>query len=63
MVVNRSAPRATVLPILVYEDVGEAIDWLCSVFGFTECRPRVVRAPAVLLAVLLPHAAGDVRVH
>jgi hypothetical protein len=30
MVVNRSAPRATVVPILVYEDVGKAIDWLCS---------------------------------
>ena len=36
MVVNRSAPRATVVPILVYEDVGQAIDWLCDAFGFTE---------------------------
>ena len=36
MVVNRSAPRATVVPILVYEDVGKAIDWLCRTFGFTE---------------------------
>lgn len=36
MVVNRSAPRATVVPILVYEDVGKAIDWLCDTFGFTE---------------------------
>jgi uncharacterized glyoxalase superfamily protein PhnB len=36
MVVNRSAPRATVVPVLVYEDVGKAIDWLCSVFGFSE---------------------------
>jgi uncharacterized glyoxalase superfamily protein PhnB len=36
MVVNRSAPRATVVPILVYEDVGTAIDWLCDTFGFTE---------------------------
>lgn len=35
-VVNRSAPRATVVPILVYEDVGKALDWLCSTFGFTE---------------------------
>ena len=25
------------VPILVYEDVGRAIDWLCSVFGFSEC--------------------------
>jgi uncharacterized glyoxalase superfamily protein PhnB len=36
MVVNRSAPRATVVPILVYEDVGKAIDWLCDAFGFRE---------------------------
>jgi len=36
MVVNRSAPRATVVPILVYEDVGKAIDWLCDAFGFKE---------------------------
>jgi uncharacterized glyoxalase superfamily protein PhnB len=36
VVVNRSAPRATVVPILVYEDVGQAIDWLCGTFGFTE---------------------------
>jgi uncharacterized glyoxalase superfamily protein PhnB len=36
MVLNRSAPRATVVPILVYEDVIAAIEWLCSAFGFTE---------------------------
>ena len=36
MTVNRSAPRATVVPILVYEDVGKAIDWLCDTFGFRE---------------------------
>jgi len=36
MVVNRSAPGATVVPVLVYEDVGKAIDWLCNVFGFSE---------------------------
>jgi uncharacterized glyoxalase superfamily protein PhnB len=36
MVVNRSAPRATVVPVLVYEDVGKAIDWLCATFGFKE---------------------------
>jgi hypothetical protein len=36
MVVNRSSPGATVVPILVYEDVGKAIDWLCGTFGFRE---------------------------
>jgi uncharacterized glyoxalase superfamily protein PhnB len=33
---NRSAPSATVVPILIYGDVGEAIHWLCRAFGFTE---------------------------
>ena len=36
MVINRSAPGAKLVPILVYEDVAKAIDWLCSVFGFSE---------------------------
>jgi uncharacterized glyoxalase superfamily protein PhnB len=36
MVINRSAPSATVVPVLVYEDVGKAIDWLCTTFGFKE---------------------------
>lgn len=33
---NRSAPTATITPILIYEDVGQAIEWLCLAFGFTE---------------------------
>lgn len=36
MVMNRSAPTATIVPIRIYEDVGQAIDWLCRVFGFAE---------------------------
>ena len=36
MIMNRSAPTATVVPILIYEDVGQAIDWLCRAFGFSE---------------------------
>jgi uncharacterized glyoxalase superfamily protein PhnB len=36
MVTNRSAPRATVVPVLVYEDVNAAIAWLCDTFGFKE---------------------------
>ena len=42
MVTNRSSPTATVVPILVYEDVGRAISWLCRAFGFAE-RLRVER--------------------
>ncbi len=36
MLVNRSMPSSTVIPVLVYEDVGEAVEWLCDTFGFTE---------------------------
>ena len=36
MVNNRSAPEATIVPILVYEDVGKALAWLCETFGFKE---------------------------
>jgi uncharacterized glyoxalase superfamily protein PhnB len=33
---NRSAPTATVVPVLVYDDVEAAIDCLCGAFGFVE---------------------------
>ncbi len=36
MITNRSAQRGTVVPTLVYQDVGKAIDWLCETFGFSE---------------------------
>ena len=36
MIMNRSAPSATIVPILIYDDVGQAIDWLCRAFGFEE---------------------------
>ena len=36
MKINRSAPTATVTPILIYDDVGKAIEWLCGAFGFRE---------------------------
>jgi uncharacterized glyoxalase superfamily protein PhnB len=35
MLENRSVPPATVVPELVYEDVGPAIDWLCAAFGLS----------------------------
>ena len=28
-------PASTVVPVLGYEDVGEAVEWLCGTFGFT----------------------------
>ncbi len=33
---NRSMPACPVMPVLVYEDVAEAVNWLCEKFGFTE---------------------------
>jgi uncharacterized glyoxalase superfamily protein PhnB len=29
-------PASTVIPVLAYPDVGEAVEWLCETFGFTE---------------------------
>lgn len=34
VLVNRSMPSCTIIPELVYEDVGEAVAWLCDTFGF-----------------------------
>jgi uncharacterized glyoxalase superfamily protein PhnB len=36
MVTNRSAPPATVTPVLIYPDVRDAVEWLQSAFGFEE---------------------------
>ncbi len=36
MLSNRSIPKASVIPVLIYSDVREAVDWLCAVFGFRE---------------------------
>jgi uncharacterized glyoxalase superfamily protein PhnB len=33
---NRSVPEATVIPVLVYPDVREAVGWLTEAFGFKE---------------------------
>ncbi|HEY6746981.1 MAG TPA: hypothetical protein VI357_14820, partial [Mycobacteriales bacterium] len=36
MINNRSAPSATVIPVLVYPDVRAAVAWLSEAFGFQE---------------------------
>jgi uncharacterized glyoxalase superfamily protein PhnB len=36
MTTNRSAPAATVIPVLVYPDVRAAVAWLTGAFGFRE---------------------------
>jgi uncharacterized glyoxalase superfamily protein PhnB len=33
---NRSIPPSTVIPVLIYPDVREAVDWLAGAFGFVE---------------------------
>ena len=33
---NRSIPAATVIPVLIYPDVREAVAWLSAAFGFVE---------------------------
>ena len=35
MLLNRSIPRATVIPVLAYPDVNQAAAWLCGAFGFS----------------------------
>jgi uncharacterized glyoxalase superfamily protein PhnB len=36
MLINRTTGSTTVIPELVYDDVVEAIHWLCETFGFSE---------------------------
>lgn len=48
MIVNRSVPSATVIPVLGYEDVSTASDWLCDAFGFRE-RLRIANHRAQLV--------------
>ena len=36
MLSNRSIPPVTVIPVLNYADVAQAVAWLCEVFGFTQ---------------------------
>jgi uncharacterized glyoxalase superfamily protein PhnB len=36
MIVNRSVPSSTVIPVLPYSDVRKASTWLCDAFGFTQ---------------------------
>ena len=48
MIENRSVPPATVIPVLAYPDVREAVDWLCEAFGFRE-RLRIASHRAQLV--------------
>ena len=50
MLTNRSAPPATVTPVLIYPDVRAAVAWLESAFGFAE-RVRIGDAHRAQLRV------------
>jgi len=36
MLISHTTGSASIVAELVYADVGEAVDWLCAAFGFTE---------------------------
>src|SRR5512133_2948343 len=61
MLSNRSAPPATVTPVLVYPDVRAAVAWLEAAFGFEE-RVRIGDAHRAQMRVGVDGAVvvGDV---
>ena len=61
MTANQSAPRAAVVPILIYDDVPAAIDWLCTVFGFRE-RLRAADRDGVVGHAQLVAGTGDIMI-
>jgi len=61
VILNQSAPSAPVVPVLVYEDVAKAIDWLCGAFGFSE-RLRAPGPGGAISHAQLIAAGGDVMI-
>jgi uncharacterized glyoxalase superfamily protein PhnB len=62
MLTNRSAPPATVTPVLIYPDVRAAVAWLESAFGFGE-RVRIGDAHRAQLRVGADGAVVAADVH
>ncbi len=65
MKANRSVPASTVIPVLVYPDVQEAVGWLSAAFGFVE-RVRIGENHRAQLqvgegAVIVADVRGDRR--
>jgi uncharacterized glyoxalase superfamily protein PhnB len=63
MKANRSIPASTVIPVLVYPDVREAVAWLSAAFGFVE-RVRIGENHRAQLsfgagAVIIADVRGD----
>jgi uncharacterized glyoxalase superfamily protein PhnB len=61
MIVNQSAPGAAIVPVLVYDDVAKAIDWLCGAFGFSE-RLRAGAPGGVVSHAQLTAFGGDIMI-
>jgi uncharacterized glyoxalase superfamily protein PhnB len=64
---NRSIPASTIIPVLAYPNVGDAVEWLCEAFGFT-MRLRIGDHRAQLNAgdgaiVVTERQSGDGVVH
>ena len=63
---NRSIPSPTVIPVLAYPDVREAVAWLAAAFGFVE-RVRIGEAHRAQLrvgadgAVIVADVSGERR--
>jgi uncharacterized glyoxalase superfamily protein PhnB len=62
---NRSIPASTVIPVLIYPDVREAVTWLGAAFGFAE-RVRIGENHRAQLqfgesAVIVAEARGNRR--
>ena len=53
MISNSSMPRSTIIPVLGYSDVPQAVEWLTRVFGLTE-RLRIAEH-----RVQLNYGSGD----
>jgi uncharacterized glyoxalase superfamily protein PhnB len=61
---NRSIPPTTVIPVLIYPDVRQAVAWLSAAFGFAE-RTRIGESHRAQMsigedgAVILADAGGE----
>jgi len=61
---NRSMPSATVIPVLAYPNVAEAVEWLCGAFGFTERlrigshRSQLAVGDGSIVVAARPHGPG-----
>ncbi len=64
MLSNRSMPGSTVIPVLAYPDLVEAVRWLCDAFGFTvrlqigEHRAQLNAGDGAVVVTKSDHPAG-----